>query len=105
MEILHWYNYIAAFFAAAFLTNAVPHFIHGISGDKFQTPFSKPHGKGLSSPVVNTLWACFNLFVGYILFRVSEITSNNVILLIVFYIGVVTISVMSSILFSKKVKE
>jgi hypothetical protein len=105
METIHWYNYLAAFFAGVILTNAVPHFIHGISGDKFPTPFSKPPGKGLSSPVVNTLWACFNLLIGYILFRVSEVSSNDEILLSVFFIGIVSISVFSSITFSKKQKN
>jgi hypothetical protein len=105
METIHWYNYLAAFFAGVILTNAVPHFIHGISGDKFPTPFSTPPGKGLSSPVVNTLWACFNLLIGYILFRVSKVCSNDEILLSVFFIGIVSISVFSSITFSKKQKE
>jgi hypothetical protein len=105
METIHWYNYLAAFFAGVILTNAVPHFIHGISGDKFPTPFSKPSGKGLSSPVVNTLWACLNLLIGYILFRVSEVSSNDKILLSVFFIGIVSISVFSSIEFSKKQKD
>jgi len=105
METIHWYNYLAAFFAGVILTNAVPHFTHGISGDKFPTPFSKPHGKGLSSPVVNTLWACFNLLIGYILFRVSEVSSNNEILLSVFFIGIVSISVFSATNFQKKTKE
>ncbi|HEY5123845.1 MAG TPA: hypothetical protein VIK14_08940 [Ignavibacteria bacterium] len=105
METIHWYNYLAAFFSGGFLTNAVPHFIHGISGDKFPTPFSKPPGKGLSSPVVNTFWACFNLLIGYILFRVSEVSSNDEILLSVFFIGIVSISVYSSNAFSKKQKN
>ena len=105
METIHWYNYLAAFFAGVILTNAVPHFTHGISGDKFPTPFSKPHGKGLSSPVVNTLWACFNLLIGYILFRVSKVSSNDEILLSVFFIGIVSISVFSSINFQNKTKE
>jgi hypothetical protein len=105
METLQWYNYLAAFFSGVFLTNAVPHFIHGISGYKFPTPFSKPPGKGLSSPVVNTLWACFNLLIGYILFRVSEVSSNDEILLSVFFIGIVSISVFSSNEFSKKQKN
>ena len=105
METLQWYNYLAAFFSGVFLTNAVPHFIHGISGDKFPTPFSKPPGKGLSSPVVNTLWACFNLLIGYILFRVSDLSSNDKILLSVFFIGIVSISVFSSINFQKKHKN
>jgi hypothetical protein len=50
-----WYDYIAGFFAGAFLANTVPHFIHGISGNKFPTPFSKPGGIGLSSPTINTI--------------------------------------------------
>ena len=105
METIHWYNYLAAFFAGVILTNAVPHFIHGISGEKFPTPFSKPPGKGLSSPVVNTLWACFNLLIGYILFRVSEVSSHDEILLSVFFIGIVSISVFSSNAFSRKQKN
>ena len=32
---MNWYNYIASFFAGIFLANAVPHFVHGISGDRF----------------------------------------------------------------------
>ncbi len=105
METILWYNYLAAFFAGAILANAVPHFTHGISGDKFPTPFAKPHGKGLSSPVTNTLWACCNLLAGYILFSVSNIASNNKILLLVFFIGIVSISLLSSNTFSKKEKE
>jgi hypothetical protein len=105
METIQWYNYLAAFFAAVILTNAVPHFIHGISGDKFPTPFSKPAGKGLSSPVVNTLWACLNLLIGYMLFRVSDLSSNDKILLLVFFIGIVSMSVFSSNEFSKKQKN
>ena len=65
---MNWYDYFACFFAGAFLANAVPHFVHGISGDRFPTPFAHPSGKGLSSPTVNVVWALFNLIVGYFLF-------------------------------------
>ena len=54
---MNWLHYIACFFAGMFLTNVVPHFVHGISGDRFPTPFAHPPGKGLSSPLVNVLWA------------------------------------------------
>ena len=64
-----WYSYLACFFAGAFLANVVPHFVHGISGGRFPTPFAKPPGKGLSSPIVNTLWALLNLPIGYLLPR------------------------------------
>jgi len=45
---VNWYDYIACFFARTFLANVVPHFVHGISGDRFPTPFAHTSGKGLS---------------------------------------------------------
>ena len=64
-EPMKWYHYIAGFFAGAFLTNAVPHFVNGISGNAFPSPFAHPPGQGLSSPLVNVLWALLNLLAGY----------------------------------------
>ena len=55
---MNWYDYIACFFAGMFLANVVPHFVHGISGDRFPTPFAHPPGKGLSSPTVNVSGRC-----------------------------------------------
>lgn len=105
METIHWYNYLAALFAGAFLTNAVPHFVNGISGNRFPTPFAKPMGRGLSSPLTNTLWAIFNLVIGYFLFLAGKITSNNKYLLLVFFTGILLISIRLSMNFAKKVKE
>jgi hypothetical protein len=102
---LHWYNYIACFFAGLFLTNVVPHFVHGISGDRFPTPFAHPPGKGLSSPTVNVIWALFNLIVGYILFRAGKVSSRNASTLFVFFAGIAAISVMLSVRFAKKQTE
>jgi hypothetical protein len=68
-----WYIYVAYFFGGAFLGNFVPHFVNGVSGRKFPTPFAKPPGRGLSSPLVNVLWALFNLGIAYLLiFRVGD---------------------------------
>ena len=64
---MRWYHYIAFFFAGAFLTNAIPHFVNGISGSAFQSPFASPPGQGLSSALVNVLWGFFNLVLGYLL--------------------------------------
>jgi len=50
---MNWYAFLAYFFAGGFLANGIPHFIHGISGKKFRTPFSKPMTTGESSPVLN----------------------------------------------------
>jgi hypothetical protein len=99
------YLYLASFFAGTFLANAVPHFVQGVSGNKFPSPFSKPPGKGLSSPTVNVVWALFNALVGYVLLKIGQVNSGNLPSLTVFFTGVVAISIMSSVNFQKKRKE
>lgn len=66
-EAMPWYIYLAYFFGGAFLVNAVPHFVNGVSGRSFPSPFASPPGKGLSSPTVNVLWGTLNAVIGYIL--------------------------------------
>jgi hypothetical protein len=61
------YHIVAYFFGGAFLVNAIPHFVNGVSGRSFPTPFASPPGKGLSPPMVNVLWGTFNLAIGYLL--------------------------------------
>ncbi len=99
---MNWYEYIACFFSGIFLANFVPHFVHGISGDRFPTPFAHPPGKGLSSPTVNVLWALLNLAVGYILFRVGKMSSGNGLALVIFFAGIALISMFSSVRFAGK---
>jgi hypothetical protein len=70
---MQWIHDLSYFFGGAFFANAVPHFVSGMMGRPFQSPFAKPPGQGLSSSTVNALWGCFNLAVGYILIcRVGE---------------------------------
>jgi hypothetical protein len=102
---MEWYNYLAAFFSGAFLANVVPHFVKGICGDKFPTPFAKPPGKGLSSPTVNVVWALFNMIVGYLLFNSGHVGSGALPVLILFFAGITAISIMGSINFQGKHKE
>lgn len=64
---MRWNHYISYFFGGAFLTNAIPHFMMGITGHPFQSPFATPSGVGLSSAIVNVLWGAFNLAIGYLL--------------------------------------
>jgi hypothetical protein len=98
---MHWYNFLAAFFSGLFLANAVPHYVKGVCGDRFPTPFANPPGKGLSSPIVNTLWAFLNMVIGYILFRTGYVASGN-LPLILFFAGVAAISIQLSLHFSHK---
>jgi hypothetical protein len=99
---VNWYEYIACFFAGMFLANVVPHFVHGISGDRFPTPFAHPRGKGLSPPTVNVVWALFNLIVGYILFRAGKVARGDYSALIIFFAGIAVIGTVLSVRFAKK---
>jgi hypothetical protein len=97
-----WYNYIACFFSGIFLANTVPHFVHGISGNRFPTPFAHPPGKGLSSAPVNVLWALLNLVAGYLLFRAGKVCSGGVQAILAFFAGFAAISILMSVEFQKK---
>ena len=99
---MNWYEYVACFFAGIFLANVVPHFVHGISGDRFPTPFAHPPGKGLSSPTVNVVWALLNLVAGYILCRIGKVASGGPLALLGFFAGIIVISTMSSVFFAEK---
>ena len=99
---MKWYHYVACVFAGLFLANAVPHFVHGVSGDFFPSPFASPPGKGLSSPTVNVLWGLANHLVGYILFRVGKVSESNKWSLLAFCAGVVYISISLSMVFVDK---
>lgn len=101
---MHWYHYFSGFFAGMFLANFVPHFIKGIAGDAFPTPFSKPPGKGLSSPLVNMLWALFNLVIGYLLFRFSKVSTDDSLSILICFAGFTCISIFSAIIFVDKHK-
>ncbi len=64
---MRWHHDVAYFFGGAFLANAVPHLVNGVSGHPFQSPFAHPPGEGLSSALVNVLWGLANFVVGYLL--------------------------------------
>jgi len=66
---MEWTTGLAYFLAGVFLANGVPHFVNGISGRSFQSPFAKPPGVGESSPVINVIWGMINFVIGYGLLR------------------------------------
>jgi hypothetical protein len=92
-----WYHLVAYFFGGAFLMNSVPHLVAGVSGSAFQTPFASPPGQGLSSSVVNALWAMFNLLVAYLLVeRVGKFELRQTKHFVPFALGVAIIAVLSA---------
>jgi hypothetical protein len=102
---MNWYHYVACFFAGAFLANFVPHFVHGISGDRFPTPFAHPPGKGLSSPTLNVAWAFLNLLVGAVLYKVGHVSNETYATLVVLFVGAVAISTILSVRFAQKMHQ
>jgi len=101
---MEWYYYVSGFFAGAFLANFVPHFVKGVCGDKFPTPFSKPPGKGLSSPLVNVLWSLLNIALAYVLYRVAKVSCIDYISLIIFFAGFTLKCITGAIGFANKEK-
>jgi hypothetical protein len=102
---MEWYQYVACFFAGLFLANVVPHFVAGVSGNKFPTPFANPPGRGLSSATTNVIWALVNLVIGFLLFRVGHLAAGETLSLLVFLAGIAVISIFASKRFSHKHQE
>jgi hypothetical protein len=52
------------FVSGALIANGIPHYMRGVVGEKFQTPFGRP-----SSAVVNVVWGTFNFVLGWALWH------------------------------------
>jgi hypothetical protein len=61
---LYVFSFIAGFIGA----NGVPHFVKGITGQKFQTPFGRP-----SSAVINVIWGWANFVVAALLLYFGKV--------------------------------
>jgi len=97
-----WYAYLAYFFAGFFLANGVPHFVNGISGKRFPSPFASPPGRGESPPLVNVLWGLSNFFIGYtLIFKVGDFHFGMTRDVLMVGLGALVISVILSINFGR----
>ena len=92
-----WLSYLSYFFGGAFLANAIPHFVSGMLGRPFQSPFAKPPGQGLSSSTVNVLWGFFNIVIGYLLIcRVGTFDLRDIGDVAAFGAGVLAMGLMAA---------
>jgi len=83
-----WVHFPAYFFAGAFFANFVPHFVSGVLGRSFPTPFASPPFRGLSSSRVNVLYGLCNLVVAYtLLSRVGDFEPRSALHAGVFGLG------------------
>jgi hypothetical protein len=94
---MNWLDDAAYLFGGAFLANAVPHFVSGMMGRPFQSPFAKPPGKGLSSSTVNVLWGFANFAVAYLLIgQVGNFDPHAADQVIAVGVGVLLMGVMAA---------
>jgi hypothetical protein len=99
---MEWLYYVSYFFGGAFLTNAIPHFVSGVMGHPFQSPFAKPPGQGLSSSTVNVLWGFFNLVVGYgLTCRVGNFDWRSTMHIVAFGLGVLLMGLIMAPMFGR----
>jgi hypothetical protein len=89
-------DYIASFFAGAFLCNCIP-----LRGETFPTPFANPRGKGPSAPIVNFLWGAFNLLVGVYLLSRHPVTFDFEPSFLALVLGALAIGIYLSLHFGK----
>lgn len=99
---MEWIHYASYFLGGAFLTNAVPHFVSGVMGRPFQSPFAKPPGQGLSSSTVNVLWGFSNLVAGYFLIcRVGNFDLRSTAHVVASGLGILLMGIMAARTFGR----
>ena len=92
---MNWLHSVSYFFGGLFLANLVPHFVSGMMGKPFQSPFAKPPGRGLSSSTVNVLWGFANGVIAYLLLvHVGQFDARATGCIVPFALGVLFISVL-----------
>jgi len=94
---MYWLHLVSWFFGGLFLANAAPHFVSGVMGEPFQTPFAKPPGRGLSSSTLNVLWGFANLVLAWLLvLRVGHFDLGSIACIAPFAAGAFLISFQSA---------
>jgi hypothetical protein len=99
---MNWFNDLSYLAGGAFLANAVPHFVSGVMGRPFQSPFAKPPGEGLSTSTVNVLWGFANFAIAYLLLaRVGNFDVHTADHIIALGAGVLIMGVICARLFGR----
>lgn len=85
---MNWLHLPAYFFGGVLFANFVPHFVSGVLGRAFPTPFASPPFRGQSPSHVNVLYGLCNLAFAYtLLSRVGAFEPRNALHAGVFGLG------------------
>ncbi len=97
---MKWYHYLFLLLGGAFVANFFPHFVHGISGETFPTPFADPPGRGMSPSTVNVVWALANLIVGCLFLRAGKFSLGDRPTVFVAFLGFALMAINLSFVFA-----
>jgi hypothetical protein len=90
-----WFHLPAYLVGGAFFANFVPHFVSGVQGRPFPSPFASPPFRGLSSSRVNVLYGLGNLAASYaLLLRVGDFEPRSTLHASAFGLGLAAWSLM-----------
>jgi hypothetical protein len=99
---MRWNYYLSYFFGGAFLVNALPHFVNGVMGNAFQSPFASPPGEGLSPALTNVFWGTLNFVFAYLLlWRVGKFEMRSTRHFVVAVMGGLLMAIMLAQHFGK----
>jgi hypothetical protein len=100
--VVNWLHDLSYFFGGIFLANAIPHFVSGVMGRPFQSPFAHPRGEGLSSATVNVIWGFANFVAAYLLIvRVGDFDIHDAQTTISLGLGVLLMGLATAKLFGR----
>jgi hypothetical protein len=96
-NVVNWLHELSYIFGGLFLANAIPHYVSGVMGRPFQSPFARPPGQGLSSSTVNVIWGVANFIAAYLLIvRVGRFDLHDAPSMLALGLGALLISLVSA---------
>lgn len=96
-----WRYHTWSLLTGALLANAIPHFVHGVSGMPFPAPFSSFLGAGAPTAVANVLWGGLNLAIGLDLLRTCGAAPSPKLSRALTAAGFLAMSIFLAIVFSR----
>jgi hypothetical protein len=96
-----WWHLVLAFLAGAIGANGVPHYVAGVMGRKFPTPFSGGAGT-LDGAVRNVGWGAFNFALAGVFLWLTAASFGSVAYWAIFVIGALAMSLGLAFVFSRE---
>ena len=97
-----WQVVICSFLSGVFIANGVPHFVKGVTGEKFFTPFNR---KEFSSARTNAMFGVANFIIGGIFLYFGHIDTHVLAAGVAFAVAVAFIATSNSIIFTRRLAE